>query len=273
MNELQLMSSEENKRWTRWAGGDLGPLPHESSLTVFWRFCWRNTLDEREVSEHFGASGQAIDWAQFKRVTGWRCPETIELRLQRLPSRELLFDTHMRYCPICLECAYHSVWHQFRALRSCPLHDVPLRSECCYCGHATAPLSEHLNCRAKPFCCKSCSQYLAGAEPDLDLHLDLLDQAPAICARMDGLERWVTQNHELLALVRGLLRPVFQRAEKQTAFDRLLYRFIDQMAPSRDFALSDGQPVGVLIWQIVPYRASVERHFLTGGYHDFICKW
>ena len=279
MNEFRLMCSDEDDRWTQWAGRDLSTLPHESALTIFWRFCWRNVLDPQEIHDFFGARGKAIDWEEFKCVTGWRCPGVIELRIQRLLLGELLFDNRLRYCPICLECGYHSVWHQFRPMRTCPLHDVPLMSYCFTCGLPTAQVSEYLSDRALPFCCKSCDGYLAGAEPDLDLHLDLLDQSSAICDRLDRYERWVTVNHELLGLVQQLLRPRDWRPERQSAFHYLVYRLVDQMAPSHEFALSDGQPVGIFIWQILPYRTAVIRRsdFYTrrsalGAYRNAIHK-
>src|SRR5258708_4126267 len=143
MHVLKLMFSNENRRW---AGGDLGPLPHESSLTVFWRFCWRNALDPGEMNEHFGASGHRVDWVQFEHATGWGCPDATELRTQGIPSRELLFHGRLRYCPICMECGYHSVWYQFRGLGICLLHGVRLISDCFHCGEPTAPLSDYVSC-------------------------------------------------------------------------------------------------------------------------------
>ncbi|MEM5345059.1 hypothetical protein [Paraburkholderia azotifigens] len=258
MNGLRPIFPDDD-RLIQWAGTDLGPLPHESALTIFWRFCWRNVLDPNDIRDFFGEGGKAIDWDEFRRTTGWRCPEVVELRIEGVPSRQMLFDNHLRYCPICLECGYHSVWHQFLPLRTCPMHGAPLMSQCFSCGVRCEQVSEYLNSRTAPFCCKSCGGYLADAEPNLELFLDLLDQSRAICERLDRYERWVTENHELLDFVKWLLIPKDWSPERQGAFHHLVYRLVDQLAPSQDFALSDGRPVGIYIWQIRPYRSSIMR--------------
>lgn len=215
--------------------------------------------------EHFGTRLHRVDWEQFTHVTGWSCPDVVELRIERLPWRELLFEERFRYCPICLECGYHSVWHQFRKLSLCPLHDVPLISQCFYCGEVTSPLSDYKKSLHRPFACNLCKGYLAGAAPDLDLHLDLLDQSPAICAKLDRFKYWVVHNHELLEIVQRLSGAYSDSGKKQTAFHHLLYRFVDQMAPAEEFALSDGQTVGMFLWQILPFRTNlrVRREFHT----------
>ncbi|CAD6514387.1 hypothetical protein ACFQ3P_04525 [Paraburkholderia sabiae] len=251
---------EQSRQWGQWAGRDLGPLPHESALTIFWRFCWRNALDPEDIRDWFASSGQTIDWPQLKAITGWRCPQVVEVRIDRLPSRELLFDGGLRYCPVCLECCYHSVWHQFVPVHSCPLHDVPLMSCCSVCGHPCAKVSEYLNCRLAPFGCKSCGEYLAGAAPDLDSHLDLRDQSAVMRERLDGYQRWIMQNHELLDLAGQLYRPSGWSAAEPSAFHDLVYRLIDQFAPTDRFRLGDGRRVQMFIWQILPYRRYVMRH-------------
>lgn len=137
--------SDEDGRWSRWAGGDLGPLAHESALTVFWRFCWRNVMDPVRTRESFSDQGVRIEWKQFQKVTGWRAPQAIELRIHGLGQhlRDFLFEERLRVCPVCLECAYHSVWHQLRVLRVCPLHNIPLKTECQYCGGTTESISKY----------------------------------------------------------------------------------------------------------------------------------
>ncbi|MEM5345060.1 hypothetical protein [Paraburkholderia azotifigens] len=254
MNELRLNVADKVKRGKQWAGRDLSPLPHESALTILWRFGWRNVLGPPEIRAFLADGRKQIDWGAFKRIASWWCPEDTELRIERLPARKMFFDSCLRYCPICLECGYHSVWHQFRPLPSCPIHDVRLMSRCFNCRLPTTWMFEYLNDRTKPFRCKTCNGYLAGVEPNLDLHLDLRDQSAAIRDRLDRYDGWVTENHEVLALVEQLMDYKERRPNAEPAFKLLVYRLIDQMAPSADFSFGDGRPVGVFNWNIRPYR-------------------
>jgi hypothetical protein len=78
---------DEDARWSRWAGGDLGPLAHESALTVFWRFCWRNVMDPVRTRESFADQGVRIDWKQFQKASYRVAYPWTGRALTRLPVR------------------------------------------------------------------------------------------------------------------------------------------------------------------------------------------
>lgn len=277
MNEPRLTFPGKDRRWTQWAGRDLGPLPHESALTIIWRFCWRNALHPKDIRYVFGAGVKGFDWNEFGSITGWRCPEVVERRIGSLPARQLFFYDQLRYCPTCLKCGFHSVWHQFRPVVACPMHDVRLLSLCSSCRQPTAHVSEYLSTRAIPFICRSCDGYLAGDGPELDMHLDLRGRSAALRDRLDGYELWITA--DLLRLISRLMTARDWRPDAQPAFDKLMFRLVDQVDPSPDFAFSDRRPVGIYVWQILPYRSSImrrsdlyTRRSAVGAYRNAIHK-
>lgn len=45
-----------------------------------------------------------------------------------------LISESLRRCPDCIRLGYHFIFHQVRALHTCPLHHVPLREHCARCA-------------------------------------------------------------------------------------------------------------------------------------------
>lgn len=52
--------------------------------------------------------------------------------LQQVPAEWLL--AAFRWCPLCIRKETHLIAHQHRAIHHCPVHEVPLRGFCDYCG-------------------------------------------------------------------------------------------------------------------------------------------
>jgi len=75
----------------------------------------------------------------------------------------LLCETKLfRFCARCLLEGYHSLYFQIEALKLCPIHLEPLRSNCSNCGRSTPPLALWAPSFEKPLCCNGCSAPLAG---------------------------------------------------------------------------------------------------------------
>ena len=64
-----------------------------------------------------------VDRGKFSNVTGWNATEVSQGSAK---LRDLLFEKRLRICPICLESAYHSVWHQFRGTPHLPDSFMPV---------------------------------------------------------------------------------------------------------------------------------------------------
>lgn len=88
--------------------------------------------------------------------------------LRGLPS--LLFNTRLRVCHACLSEGYHSVVHQIEGLRICPIHELPLSTECPNCCRGLGDFSARRS--GDPFQCSGCRvSFLKGGllKPPSDL--------------------------------------------------------------------------------------------------------
>jgi len=164
-----------NSRVHGWAGTDLKPLPLESCASFLLRFAWRNRLSAAQLRECSSKSQQfpfTFDEKIFAQVSSWHSTDIAE--------RHRVGNTHwavwksdlFRYCPLCLECGYHSFWHQFSMLWLCPIHHIELRTRChsCNADCPNYPTSKKLFDR--PYYCAKCKMPICGVAPSLSAHLD-----------------------------------------------------------------------------------------------------
>jgi len=158
------------RRFYKWTGLEYGPLPHESVICTYNRFCFLNVLSSKAARRtfrvHIAAMGGVFkqnvegDAAHLKSVTGWELSDAQTATSRALPNlASLLFCDTLRVCYSCLASGYHSSWHQFRTLTRCPIHDEELSGACACCGKMLTVSCEGqykaLHDKAL-FCCPSC---------------------------------------------------------------------------------------------------------------------
>jgi hypothetical protein len=192
-----------------WSGLDLEPLPHESSLSVLWRFGWRNAVgtpqlaavcrDERTFRSNVSFyKSNWIDSQCFAEQTGWHLPPAAERDIATVFEGmvDAWFDQKLRMCPFCMQDGYHSLWFQFRPLAHCPLHDCELRCTCQDCG---SPLEDYAPSRKllqRSYHCKTCANPIAGAPLLLRNHLELRECQADIEIAFRPLAIWLIDAKE-----------------------------------------------------------------------------
>jgi hypothetical protein len=185
-----------------WAGLDLVPMIHESAYGALSRFAQRNVLSFRDIRALM-ASGRSS--AAFRNLylncdsierrindlTGWRW-SSHEARLAHAWPifGESAWSDKLRFCPICLEAGFHSVWYQFETLSLCPMHECKIVDFCLSCGVATSDYEFSADLLGRPYACGSCGGPIAGAIFDLDEHLDLRAQHATLVRGLDPVRDW-----------------------------------------------------------------------------------
>jgi hypothetical protein len=181
----------------RWAGIDLGPLAYESETSCLLRFAWWNALNHVSLKRHFGTTTTQFELERsvFKKQTGWSLnegrPWDFEGTLGK-PS-EYWFTDGFRYCPLCLECGYHSDLFQCVAVSCCPFHEVALNERCHCCGCSTPKLSDTKRLFANPYQCAQCLDALSGVSPSSEAHLDFRAGFAAVDAALEPYFVWWRQ--------------------------------------------------------------------------------
>jgi hypothetical protein len=200
-----------------WAGSDLKPLPHESNCSTLMRFAWRNTIDEKVQLEVINV--RRIYRTQQFSTPDW-IPEENILSSQlawNFPSREehqalgafrgledILLSRSFRLCPMCIQAAFHSYWHQFVLLDRCPIHLVKLTDKCTHCGLPLPLYSFNKDLLARPYICASCGQSMAGIRPSLERHLGLRKKRRLIESKLGRLGEWLSTSSSVLSFFKEL---------------------------------------------------------------------
>jgi hypothetical protein len=206
-----------------WSGSDLGPLPHESAMSILSRFAWRNALPAAALRAIVSGgtynttqiSFLCMEWVSresLRESTGWEFPAVEETEVLNSFKRleHIFFRKRLRICPLCLECGYHSFWYQFDVLRICPLHGCLLTDQCSSCGEQL-PLYDLQGLKLlKKWKCLHCRCPIYGAPIDLKKHLEFREQSTILITafsslvslvkkiggRLDSLRRMATGRHE-----------------------------------------------------------------------------
>lgn len=118
-------------------------LPHQSMWSLLHLFCHYNAVTIQQAlrmfeSPHAGCGGipefglSQFDLAAFAQNVGvptavLRSGSLCEGLIGALPAtRRALVERQLRYCPECAKRGYHSVLHQIRLQKTCPIHEAPL---------------------------------------------------------------------------------------------------------------------------------------------------
>lgn len=184
----------------------MSPLPFESTLSVLMRFAWRNALNARHVRaicsarpgyvKHLFDHAEWLEAALIEEQTGWAIPTEHETRFMRSLERDqgMWAERRFRYCPLCLECGYHSYFFQLVPLSTCPLHHIELTSLCSNCGCETPDYRVGRALFDRPYRCLKCTASLAGGGPELDLHLWMREREQEIDTAFAPVADWVSRS-------------------------------------------------------------------------------
>nr|WP_081712820.1 TniQ family protein [Burkholderia sp. AU4i] len=278
MPPISFASSARDDNDHRRAGADLGPLPFESAISIFWRSCWRNVLGRRDARDLFSqTAGQRklgmVDLGKFSNVTGWNATEVSQGSAK---LHDLLFEKRLRICPICLESAYHSVWHQFRGLHICPIHSCQLLPTCAYCGAGTLIVNDYFRHNARWMRCVFCGQYLAGAAPDLNAHIDLRNQSGTLAAHFGVLDKWWRDYAGVLGLI-SELEPIESPDRKagRHSGEYLIASLFDLLAPIPGYPANSSGSLNVFQWCASANRSGRTRadyHVKSSAYSNALGK-
>ena len=174
-----------------YAGRDLGPLAFESETSVLLRIAWRNAFTLLTMRTHFSRQKTkfALDPERLLEHYGWIMP--VHVAQPRDADRiGVYLAWTFRYCPLCMECGYHSYLHQCLELVKCPVHDVVLSAHCHCCAAPTPPVIAYAALFDKPYYCERCRQPICGVAPSLEAHLDLRSAFGSVQQRLLPYDQW-----------------------------------------------------------------------------------
>jgi hypothetical protein len=149
--------------------------PFESPWGIFERFKLANFATSVDVLQAFGTDEakshprkrnsrdliwlHGLDPRAVERVFGHSIHAMVESFLGRFcvpftwgPGSTYICD-HVRFCPKCVAAGFHSLFHQYRLLNSCPFHGDVLFDRCPQCRQPI-PYELHYSTRIGPFSCK-----------------------------------------------------------------------------------------------------------------------
>jgi hypothetical protein len=198
------------------AAHDLVPLPGESIISSLWRFAWRNGLRAKELlrfcSPYLTYDKENTKWTGvpgfdaniFARSSGW--PKQLDERKCMEVTRKhhlgMWWASNFRYCPLCLENAYHSFWHQNLFITHCPLDGAMLSTGCHCCGRLLPTYGFHHKLLDRPYTCEHCGGPVSGVVPQIKARLE-----------MQGRSAEIKRAFLLMALWWEVARPVREEFE------------------------------------------------------------
>lgn len=147
--------------------------PYESLWSVLNRFFALNVITSTAFAKEFFTRGwfsaistsvlgdpPSFSHEKFYAAIGLTPKEYSPLDLSYLKSTHLAVEkTSLKYCPVCLDFYYHSIFFQLSWMKVCPVHNVELSNICPHCGHfldtrITASITK------KPYSCTNCETEL-----------------------------------------------------------------------------------------------------------------
>ena len=159
-----------------WCGGGLDSIPNESSFGYFHRLCWLNAVGMQAAmrlldAPNFPTRTQTF-FGKLKRIR--HVIERVNFNSTRFPEERSLvagevsnllgaiFTSRLRFCPVCLESGYHSIWFQCSKLARCPIHNVDIHDRCMKCSSLLSDIGILENFR-EALHCPVCHCALSGA--------------------------------------------------------------------------------------------------------------
>lgn len=116
------------------------------SESIYGLACKLGTANSLQIEEAVG---------YFTREAGSTPPAYLDWRRDSKEASAEDCYRSLRYCPICLRQAFHSIFHQYRSVRYCPVHAQDLIEFCPYCHELMNPYL------GRPWHCSTCELPLA----------------------------------------------------------------------------------------------------------------
>jgi hypothetical protein len=188
--------------------------PGESLLSCLLKLSWANDTQARELSLRlFGSTPRfssatethprsllLTDWTE--RFPPQSCPDWIKRVAAESRGRlshcigNLGTDKQIRYCLDCLSKGVHYSEFQIEGLRSCPIHQTPLRIRCTTCGALTSRCALCKETFDAPFYCVHCGSPLAGEMTPFKLVVSSTKQDRE-GSTLKELKQWVSRVSKL----------------------------------------------------------------------------
>ncbi len=181
---------------TAWNG------PYESAFGRLQKFAWANNLNAECLARAvFGIRHLSNQYSRELLMGRW-----IIARRLNLPPEMTFVDGFMRrysprwgpllasgkafrFCPSCLKDGFHSIFYQVEGIIGCPIHDVPLVTQCLHCGAPAGPLALQHAWPALPFGCEHCGRSLCETDDPTRWIIDS-NNVTEIRQRLDPIAAW-----------------------------------------------------------------------------------
>ena len=176
----------------------------ESRLSLMWKFAWVNAQRRAQMRWRFDTTRindgmHSYDFPYTYKPNFREPRETLPFERERVVQTIeeycgaltplLVTESSLRFCPVCLQYGYVSVFFQLACLRLCPMHAVPLE-ETCKCGAATPGPDAFGRGLDAPFHCITCGKPLAG-----EFNPNAFFEAPRMVHALEGalvpLANWI----------------------------------------------------------------------------------
>ena len=190
-------------------GMDLGPLPYESMESVGARLAWRNGKPLRQLAEAalkravnnqwdgrgirptaVGILASQCGWGEESAKARYLVGKSLEA------GKRMALHAGFRFCPICLESAYHSYLFEWQIIQTCPIHGCLLSNRCQSCGKEIRWSNREDSISILGYRCIKCKYFLAGQEPSIADHLLLRDHKELINTRFKPYKIYALQVNE-----------------------------------------------------------------------------
>lgn len=247
-----------------WTGTRLTPLPHESTLSALWRFGLQNGLRGAALAKtcynrpalQKKSVNLESDLSHFTKATNWELPSSCELYCLAFAAKTVGKWLHqsLRFCPVCLEAGYHSIWHQFVLLHVCPLHGCSLTQLCQSCGTDTGVHGHRSRLALSPYKCLECLRPLAGVKQSVTAHLEFRVHAQQIDDAFAALHRWVLDEKQCLAPLQNIVEQrswmITNKSMRWCNTDALVRATALKLQPLEISRSSTDAAVCLLRWQV-----------------------
>jgi len=256
-------------------GHELPPLTDESAYGVLLRISELNGLSASQVDRVFLASmaqrvrlnshdSPAAIRNPFESLLGWHWqPAEPSLAPCLASLGSILWSGRFRYCPLCMDAGYHSVWHQFKPLSICPIHACMVSEKCAYCRREIGEYRLTPQRLARGFACGKCGQPFSGAAFDLDRHVAWRQQSNEIETRTAPFANWWSEApHRLVFLAVARKQIVGSDYNLQRVDDEVWTGAIQSVHPFPIGCKAQNRNVFFVTWQIRPaLRGSSPREY------------